>query len=175
MNGEDIVTKEKIDYVLNKCDAFIVPGGTYYYHFDEYIINYAILHDKPLLAICLGFQILCSMFAKERIKFNMMKRVDSAYHIGNPKEYQHDVIINKNTKLYNIIGMDRIKVNSVHHDIIDFDLNVLIINARSDDGIIEGVEYPYKKYIMGLQWHPEYIKDINSSKIIDEFIKKIDN
>ena len=53
--GEDIVDK-KIDYILDKCDGFILPGGTYYYNFDEYVINYAIKNDKPLLSICLGFQ-----------------------------------------------------------------------------------------------------------------------
>ncbi len=172
-NGEDKITKKKLDYVLDKCDAFIVPGGTYFYYFDEYIINYAINHDKPLLAICLGFQALCSVFAKNRDKFDMKKRADLSNHLGKANEYKHDVIINEKTKLYNIIGTNRISVNSVHHDIIDFDMNELVINAKSDDGIIEGVEYPNKKFIIGLEWHPEYIMDDNSKKIIDEFIKNM--
>ena len=30
-----------LDYILDKCDAFVLPGGTYCYENDEYIINYA--------------------------------------------------------------------------------------------------------------------------------------
>ena len=172
IDGDDQVNQEKIDYVLDKCDAFIVPGGTYFYHFDEYVINYAIKRDKPLLAICLGFQALCSMFAKDRTKFDMTKRIDSSYHLGKANEYKHDVIITKDTKLYHILNSDKIPVNSLHHDIVDFDMNELIVNAKIDN-IIEGVEYPNKKFIIGLQWHPEYLFDDNSKKIINEFINSI--
>ncbi len=169
--GKDKVDK-KIDYILDKCDAFVVPGGTYAYNFDEYVINYAIKYDKPLLAICLGFQALCSMFAKDRTKFDMTKRIDSSYHLGKANEYKHDVIIAKDTKLYHILNSDKIPVNSIHHDIVDFDMNELIVNAKIDN-IIEGVEYPNKKFIIGLQWHPEYLFDDNSKKIINEFINSI--
>ena len=55
-NGSDIVDKKRIDYLLDLCDGFIVPGGTNWYNFDEYVIRYAIDKKKPLLGICLGFQ-----------------------------------------------------------------------------------------------------------------------
>ena len=170
--GEDKVSK-KVDYILDKCDAFIVPGGTYYYSFDEYVMKYAIEHDKPLLCICLGFQALCTMFAKNREQFIMHKRVNLENHYGDSKEYKHNVLIKDNTYLKSIIGKDIISVNSVHHDIIDFEMTDLVINAKSDDGIIEGVELPNKKFVLGLQWHPECLMDENTEKIINEFIKNM--
>ena len=171
--GEDEVNN-KIDYILDKCDAFVVPGGTYAYNFDEYVINYAIEHDKPLLAICLGFQVLCNMFCKDRTKFDMTERKNIPRHTGKVEEYSHDVLIKDNTILKEIIKEDKIPVNSVHHDIVNFEFDTLIVNAISDDGIIEGVEYPNKKFIIGLQWHPEYLYDENSKKILDCFINSID-
>ena len=168
--GEDRVDN-KIDYILDKCDAFVVPGGTYAYHFDEYVINYAINNDKPLLAICLGFQVLCSMFAYNRDKFDMSERRDLENHLGKPDEYKHEVVIKENTKLSNILMADRIPVNSVHHDVIDLEMKTLVVNAISDDGIIEGVEHPDKRFVVGIQWHPEYLVDENSLKILDNFIK----
>ena len=170
--GDDKVSN-KIDYILDKCDAFIVPGGTYYYSFDEYVMKYAIEHDKPLLCICLGFQALCTMFAKNREQFIMHKRVNLENHYGDSKEYKHNVLIKDNTYLKSIIGKDKISVNSVHHDIIDFEMTDLVINAKSDDGIIEGVELPNKKFVLGLQWHPECLMDENTEKIINEFIKNM--
>ena len=171
--GKDQIDTNKLDYILNKCDAFIVPGGTYGYNFDEYVIKHAINNDKPLLAICLVFQILCSLFAKDRTRFDMTTTINSDYHVGPPSEYKHKVKIKDQTKLKSIIGKDEIQVNSIHHDVVNFEMNTLIVNALSDDGIIEGVEYPNKKFIIGMQWHPEHLHDENTNKIIDSFIKSI--
>ena len=172
LDGKDIVNS-KIDTILDKCDGFIVPGGTYSFNLDEYVINYAIRHDKPLLGICLGFQAMCSLFAKSRNRFDMTNRLDNDRHHGKPDEYLHKVSIKDNTLLRSIIGSEMIQVNSLHHDIVDFELNDLVINATSDDGIIEGVELPNKKFILGLQWHPEYLRDDNTKKIMDRFISEL--
>lgn len=170
--GDDVVDK-KIDFILDKCDAFIIPGGTDFYKFDEYVINYAINNDKPLLAICLGFQCLCSMFAQFRNKHEMVRLLENNSHCGQPNSYQHDVLIKKNSLLYDIVGLEQIPVNSVHHYVVDFPIDRLKVNAEALDGIIEGVEYPGKRFIMGLQWHPEYLMDNNSIKIFDKFVDVI--
>lgn len=171
--GTDEVNKEKLDFILAKCDGFIVPGGTFFHNFDEYIINYAIKNDKPLLAICLGYQLMCSMFAKNRDKFDMTERLKDKSHYGNPKKYLHEVNIVKNTRLSKIINKSRIPVNSVHKDVVMFKMNKLVINAISDDGVIEGVEYPSRKFIMGLEWHPECLIDDNSKLIFNSFYNSL--
>lgn len=172
-NGKDKVNYSKLDFILDKCDGFIVPGGTYFHNFDEYIIKYAIKKDKSLLAICLGFQLMCSMFATNRDKFDMTVRLKDNSHYGNPKKYLHEVNIIENTRLSKIINESRIKVNSVHKDVVIFDMNKLVVNAVSDDVVIEGVEYPNKKFIMGLEWHPECLFDDYSKLIFDSFIKSL--
>lgn len=174
-DGSDELNYEKINYILDKCDAFIVPGGTYAYNLDQYVIEYAIKNDKPLLAICLGFQMMCSLFAKTRTRFDMTVHNSTDRHHEKSDKYAHSVVIKEDTLLSEIIGKDEIEVNSVHNDIVDFEMNELIINAISDDGIIEGVEYPNKKFILGLQWHPEYLRDDNSEKILTRFVEEIRN
>ena len=167
--------KKKLDFILDKCDGFIVPGGTYWYNFDEYIIKYAIDNKKPLLAICLGFQCLCSMYALNRNEFDMTKRLDNDKHYGNPKQYIHEINIVENTKLSKILNKDKIMINSIHHDYIDFPMNELIVSSISDDNIIEAVELPNHPFLIGLQWHPEYLIDDNSKKIFNEFLNNIKN
>lgn len=171
--GKDEINTKKLDYILDKCDGFILPGGTYFYNFDEYVIKHAIKKDKPLLGICLGFQDICSFNAKNRIKFDMNKNIEKDNHNYDPTKYKHKVTIKKDTKLHKILNKDIISVNSVHHHKVDFELDNVIINAISDDGIIEGVEYPNKKFIIGVQWHPEYLYDENSKLLFDEFINNI--
>ena len=116
---------------------------------------------------------MCSMFAKNRDKFDMTIRLKDKIHYGNSKEYLHKVNIIASTKLSKIINKSRIEVNSVHKDAVMFDMNKLIINAVSDDGVIEGVEYPNKKFIMGLEWHPECLLDHYSKLIFDSFYKSL--
>lgn len=170
--GKDKVNYSKLDYILDKCDGFILPGGSYYYNFDKYIISYAVKNDKPLLGICLGFQCIASYFALNRDKFVMQRRVNLDNHYKNPLEYAHMVNISKDSLLYKIIKKDTINVNSVHHDIVDFKLNDrVIINAISSDNVVEGIEVKDNKFIVGLEWHPEYIWDDNSSKIFNYFVK----
>ena len=174
--GEDKIDnndKKKLDYVLDMCDGFIVPGGTNWYKFDEYVIEYAIREDKPLLAICLGFQCLCSMYAVSRDKFDMTKKLGNDSHYGNPRKYIHSNSVLDNTLLKKILNKDNFLVNSVHHDYIDFGMNDLVVSSYSEDGIIESVEIPNKKFILGVQWHPEYLMDDDSVKIFNYFIDSI--
>ena len=170
--GSDYVNP-KIDYLLNMCDAFVLPGGTYGYKFDEYVINHAIVNDKPLLGICLGFQVLCNLFAKNRNMFDMTTKTDLDSHYGPVKEYKHKITIKDNTILHKVIGLDNIPVNSCHHSIVNFELNELVCSSYSDDNILESVEYPNKKFIIGVEWHPEYLRDEYSYKLLDAFIDAI--
>lgn len=175
--GEDKIEntdQEKLDYILDKCDGFIIPGGTSWYLFDEYVINYAIKTKKPLLAICAGFQCLCSMYAINRNKFDMTKRLIDNKHYGESYHYQHQNKIIENTLLSSILDKQEIiNVNSIHHDYIDFPMKELKISALSLDNIIEAVELPTHPFLIGLQWHPEYLMDDNSLKILNAFFKAI--
>ena len=174
--GEDKLEKgdlTKLDYILDKCDGFIIPGGSSWYSFDEYVIKHAIQNNKPLLGICAGFQAICSMFAVNRTKFDMTSRFSDDNHYGAPQEYIHENSILKNTLLMDIVKKDSIMVNSLHHDYIDFEMKDLTISSISKDGIIEAVELSSHPFFLGLQWHPEYLMDNVSIKIFDKFIDKL--
>ena len=166
--------KKKLDYILSMCDGFIIPGGTYWYSFDEYVIRHAIETKKPLLAICAGFQGLCSMFAKDRDKFDMTNRfLGSNNHYGKGNEYVHEVMIEKNTLLSRILDKDSIMVNSLHHDYVDFLMDGLKISSFSKDNVVEAVELVEHPFLLGVEWHPEYLDDNNSKKIFDYFVDSI--
>ena len=156
-----------IKKVLKNCDGFILPGGDTWYQLDEVVIDYAIKCDKPLFAICLGMQALSKVLSgDERIGYdNTIKNNTSINHLELNKTYVHSVIIDKNSKLYSIIGEKEIWVNSRHsYHVPEFD-NTLVC-ARSSDGLIEGVELKDKNFILGVQWHPE-------SNLDDEYSKRL--
>lgn len=85
----------------------------------------------------------------------------------------HKIYINENSKLFEIVGEKEIMVNSFHkyHALEN---HIYKTVATSEDGLIEGIEYPANFFNIGLQWHPEisYDFDENSKKIIDYFINE---
>ena len=168
--NEPFYSEEEIkdlEMILKKCDGFILPGGNVCYQLDEVVIDYAIKWDKPLLGICLGMQTLSKVLSgeKEIAYDNTIKNNTCINHLEPNKKYVHLVIIDENSKLYSIIGEKEILVNSRHSYHVP-ELDNTLVSARSSDGLIEGVELKDKKFIIGVQWHPE-------SNLEDKYSKKL--
>ena len=36
----------------------------------------------------------------------------------------------------------------------------LVVTARSEDGVVEAVELPGRRFVVGVQWHPEETGDV---------------
>ena len=149
-------------------DGFIFPGGYSWEKLDEKVIKYAYDNDVPALGICAGMQLIASMD-----KFGNV--LDNCIAIGNnhhqsKDEYVHEMTINKGI-LLDILGSNKIMVNSRHNDTVNLNDNFLV-DAKSRDNIIEAVHIPNKTFILGLQWHPEDLHDEYSEKIFKYFIEK---
>lgn len=153
---------DEMKSLINKCDGIIMQGGDSFYEYDIKVLEHAYDNDIPLLGICLGMQVLGHFFNG--------KVVSCKNHHQPLKKYVHEVYIDKKSKLYKIIGCDKIKVNSRHKDMVkDVDIDIVGI---SDDGVIEAIEDKKKKFFIGVQWHPEnmYSYDILERRLFDYFI-----
>jgi putative glutamine amidotransferase len=49
------------------------------------------------------------------------------------------------------------RVNSLHHQAVDRLADRLRVSARDSDGFIQGIEGPGHRFLVGVQWHPEYL------------------
>ena len=167
--------KNELKRLVDMCDGLLLPGGYKWYEFDEFIYNYSLEKNMPILGICAGMQMMCKI---DQNKNNICKdttvRNDTAIdHHQRDKEYVHNVSIIDHTILSKIIGEKEIKVNSKHNYHVSSTAN-LKVSAYSEDGLIEAVEYDDKDFVIGVQWHPETMLDYdeNANKILDEFINK---
>jgi len=67
----------------------------------------------------------------------------------------HRVDVSPASRLREILGQDTMLVNSFHHQAVDRLGEGLVVSARSEDGIVEGLEAPASRFVLSVQWHPE--------------------
>lgn len=146
---KDILTAvEENDLIseIKLCDGIIMPGGSLIFNYDKFICKYAIDNNIPILGICLGMQIMATYIN------DSLKHIDNENH--NTKDlYVHSVTTRPNSILNDIFG-DFLMVNSRHNEQV-IKVGDYIITAISEDDIIEGIEYPFNTFNVGVQWHPE--------------------
>ena len=162
--------KESIIKWLKMCDGIIFPGGFKLTKYDRFVLEYAVENDIPTLGICLGMQILSSY--KEEICFTSIEKSDTIHKQVTPVGTSHEVTIDKNSKLYSIIGKEKIMVNSFHTKKASPNEYYKTV-ALAPDGVIEALELPNKTFNIGVQWHPErnYKENIYSRKILESFME----
>jgi putative glutamine amidotransferase len=118
------------------------------------LLSEALARDLPVLAICRGMQL-----------FNVAAGGTLHQHIGEHAAHQrydrekpepvHSVNVVEGSRLAQIVGAGNLAVNSRHHQAVDSVGHGLIVSARAEDGVIEGIEMPDKRFALAVQWHPE--------------------
>ena len=115
-------------------------------------------NNVKTLAICRGHQLLNiykggNLF--QDLSDSGFNDINHEKPFSDARSHIHDVHIETETKLYEIINEQNIKVNSIHHQAINKLGNDLKITAKSPDGVVEGIELINKWDAIGIQWHPE--------------------
>lgn len=149
--------------LLEKIDGVILVGGDDIYNFEYELVKYLYNKNIPTLGICLGMQTMAISIG------GMLGHLNNLEH-KSTKKYVHYIDINPSSLLYEIIGKDKIMVNSRHKDYV---INTNLSIGATCEGIIEEVEDKNKKFFVGVQWHPENLDDENSDKLFNYFINKL--
>ena len=140
--------------------------------FELAICRGAVERDMPILGICGGQQLLNVALGGTLIQHIPDEVRNCMVHEQpNPRhEPGHEVMVTPGTRLAVIAGEERIPVNSAHHQAVKTVAPGLIVDALADDGVIEGIEHPDKKFIVGVQWHPEYAISEADERIFALFV-----
>ncbi len=125
------------------------------------LIREAVRRDLPIFAICRGIQELNVALGgtlHQRLhampdRISHRPRKDSP---DGPYGPSHSVALTPGGLLAALVGCEEIMVNSLHSQGIDRPAPGLRIEAVAPDGQIEGVTLPEARFVVGVQWHPEY-------------------
>lgn len=139
------------------------------------LLKKAYEREIPILGICRGLQIINvalggSLYQDIHIQLPFALGHVSTYDIS---QGYHSIDIIDDTILYDIFGINKINVNSNHHQSIKIVAKDLRINSLSKDGIVEGVEsIKNSNFVLGVQFHPEEMINRNREflKIFEYFI-----
>ena len=127
--------------------------------FEFDLLEAAIEADIPVLGICRGLQVINVHFGGSLIPH--LDAVDGDSHssaTGDRQELVHSVSFEPESILFGLYGSSTM-VNSFHHQAADRIGPSLRATSYSSDGTVEGIEHSGGR-ILGVQWHPEMLKDL---------------
>jgi putative glutamine amidotransferase len=130
----------------------------------EFVLLRAALDaDLPVLAICRGMQLL-AVASGGRLFQHLPDVLGHERHRNGVTYGTHDVHFAPGSRAAAILGESR-PVNSWHHQGVS-DAGTLVATGwatgdKTPDGdeLIEAVEDPAKRFVLGVQWHPEEMED----------------
>jgi putative glutamine amidotransferase len=138
------------------------PGDPYRDEYELEIMDYAIRQEKPVLAICRGFQLMNVYFGGSLLQDILLQRPGSIPHRDAEAydQLHHGINLVPGTLLTDMYGETHgARVNSVHHQGVEElgkDLETMAFCA--EDGLVEAFQWkgaPPGK-VLGVQWHPEF-------------------
>ena len=181
---------------INRLDGLLISGGAFDIHpgyygerpikeigaikeerteFELEMTQLALKQDLPLLGICGGAQAINVVLGGSLYQ-DIAAQVPHADEHEQSKKKQiggHKIIIQRGTRLENIVRRRTLEVNTTHHQAVKEIGKGLVVNATAEDGLIEGIESSRHSFVLGVQWHPEVLvlRSIPQRRIFLAFVR----
>ena len=129
--------------------------------FEFSLIDRALARTLPILGICRGTQSM-NVHLGGTLYFDLEAAGFARHTEKDGKENRHQVKIESRSPLESFAGVDSGDVNSSHHQGADKVGKGLRVSGRSEDGVIEALEWANPEgqpFLLLVQWHPERMKD----------------
>jgi putative glutamine amidotransferase len=122
------------------------------------LLRGALARDMPVLAVCRGSQVLNVARGGDLVQ-HLPDVVGDEKHKHTPGTFaDHEVTLDRASRVGVLLG-DRAAVKSHHHQGYGRLGEGLRETAWAEDGTVEGLEDPGKRFAVGVLWHPEEGED----------------
>ncbi|MFB4160891.1 gamma-glutamyl-gamma-aminobutyrate hydrolase family protein [Geomicrobium sp. JSM 1781026] len=143
--------------------------------FEMRIIEEFLKRDLPILSICRGCQVVNiaaggdmyqDIYAQKDEELLQHQQKAPRFHTS------HYIDVVQNTKLAELSGSTRYRVNSYHHQAVREIAPGFRVSATSSDGVIEAFESDAHRFVLNVQWHPENLsEDVYANRLFAAFIE----
>ena len=135
------------------------------------LLEMALEQDWPVLGICRGAQLINIHFG------GSLHRDLTSFYAEVPKVEtvwpKKIVRVKKNSRLYEILEVRAVWVNALHNQAVDVLGEDIAIVGQEENGIIQAIEHSRRPFLLGVQWHPEYLPQIPSQRrIFRQLVRK---
>jgi putative glutamine amidotransferase len=119
------------------------------------VLAQAATRDLPVLGICRGSQRINvhrggSLYTDIYEVFVKAPRLRTVL----PRK---SVEITQGSRLAALLGEQRVRVNALHHQSVDRLGDGVRVAALDRWGIVQAIEVPRCRFLIGVQWHPEFL------------------
>jgi putative glutamine amidotransferase len=194
------VSDSTLRAIYERLDGVLLPGGgdidPVYFHEDRHpetgeadtlrdnaevqLVRWAVADDLPLFGICRGHQVINvamggtliqdipSQVQHEKLRAHSLPE-------DQPRTWRgHEIqLLDANSRLAQIVGGINLSVNSIHHQAVREAAPGFVVTATSEDGLVEAMEMPNKRFALSVQWHPEDLAadDPYMQGLFDAFVR----
>jgi putative glutamine amidotransferase len=118
------------------------------------LLEVALDRDLPVLAVCRGMQVLNVALGGDLVQ-HLPDEVGTHLHQPRIGTYgRHVVDLTPESRLGEIVG-SRVHIRTYHHQAVRTLGKGLVPCGWAEDGIVEAVELAERRWVFGVQWHPE--------------------
>ena len=129
----------------------------------RYVMNET---EKPVLGICRGIQVM-NVAMGGTLHIDLPSEGKLCHSMGMyPRNVRtHDVNVTTGTRMAEIMDGTESRVNSFHHQAIRDVADCFTVSTVSvPDNVVEAVEIPGERFVVGVQWHPEELTEFPEAR-----------
>jgi len=119
------------------------------------LLDDIVRENKPVLGICRGSQIINVYF-----KGSLFENINIFYY-EEPNPHSifpvKTIYLKAGSKLAGILKIDTLRVNALHNQAVKKEGENIRVAAREENQVVQGIEHTLRNFIIGVQWHPEYL------------------
>jgi putative glutamine amidotransferase len=175
------LSQDDLDTLLHRLDGILFTGG---YDIDPqrygnpphpkvkgvdlerdreemHLVQAAVKSGKPFFGICRGLQVINVALGGSLYEDLADQSPGAIWHDNHdkPRNYlAHDVKVEIDSRLLQILDERQTMVNSLHHQGVCRLSNYLRPTAFASDDLIEAIELPGDRFGLAVQWHPEELQ-----------------
>ena len=137
--------------------------------FEEALFKAVYPTGKPILGICRGIQSVNVWLGG-----TLYQHIDGHRQDVPAEERTHLITVTEGSLFHKLCGKTEVMVNTFHHQAVKTPAPVLTVDAVNPQGIVEVVHEEGHRFLLGVQFHPEFYfsreDDDHSAAIFKAFI-----